>query len=343
MKKVLVALFALVLIVPAALSAEAWIKPLTSRANMRSFLVQETVCAYVGVYGEGVLNKSGDSLYIEGADALDIYRQINSSELGYRVVNARLDRVEATVQMYDRNDQPTFVGWKHVGIINTDNGPVVNDSEILIRMQPELVYQVPQDVSGINVITRDENGNQVGGEYCRTYTGQDGNKYITYQTSILGDSYEEGLHGEMVVQRRNDAGYYTESYDLSTGELQETSDVSMQLAVKIEGVETRLDSNVAEILPSVNGEGINTVFILTLTQPRTVAFKAKTSEGEMAIGVNVKATKGILAPAEFYYVPSQQTLPVGEYHVIFEWSNFHEKETRGPGWDYYGDGGMGKQ
>ncbi len=101
-----------------------------------------------------------------------------------------------------------------------------------------------------------------------------------------------------------------------------------------------MDSDVVEILPSVNGEGINTVFVLTLTQPRTVGLKAKTSEGEMAIGVNVKATKGILAPSEFYYVPSQQTLPSGEYHTIFEWSNFHEKETRGPGWDHSGDDGV---
>ncbi len=321
---------------------ESWIQPLTSRAAMRSYLVERSTQVYVDTYGDGVLSRSGDSLWLGGTNALDLCATISGQTLNFRVADGHHDQVNQTVQMYDRDNNSTFIGWKSLILIGQNDGALlVANPEIKIAMADRVSVEVPADVKWVNVRTCDENGNQVGGTFCAIFE-RNGRFYLDFPLDAVGDAFAPGYYGELVVQRQTEEGYETSLYTLGTGLAVTTTDVGMTVIPTLEGVTVLApDSDITEILPSVDGVGVNTLFALTVTVKRDVTIKAKTSEGEVAVGCFIRCLEGEMVSSTAYYITLPATgfaLTAGRYHVWFSWASFHEADERGSGWDdYYGD------
>ncbi len=315
----------------------SWIQPLTSRAAMRSFLVERSVQGYVDIYGGGVIETSDNSLEVRGSSAEELVAKIASRELDFRVVNGREDQVHQAVQFCDQDWNPTFSGWKQLQLVRIKDGGIwVPDPGIVIRMGESVSIPIPSDVSWANIRTMDGEY-RVGGADCSIFE-RNYQSYLNVPTNALGDAFAPGLHGELVVGRQTEGGYVTELYNLSTGQYVTTTDVSMTTDVQIEGVKVLpVDSTIAEVLESEDGIGVNTVFSLTLTRETSLVPLAKTTEGERPIGCLVKT----VADGYIEYTPFSAvvTLPAGRYHIWFVWSSFHEEGERGPGWDDYGGKG----
>jgi hypothetical protein len=305
---------------------------------MRSYLVERSVQVYVDTFGEGVLDQSADGLQLIGKGADELCDLVADQVITFKVVDGREDQVGQTVQMSDQLGNATFLGWREVHLDRVNGGLVVMGSDaISLQMSDRVMVEVPADIIWVNVLTRDESGNVVGGLYC-SISKMNEQYYLEFPTTACGDSFAPGYYGELTAQRRTSGGgYMTSVYNLSTGEELPSTDVSMVISPSIEGVKVlAVDSDIIEILPSTGGVGMNTTFILTVTKKMEVITKAKTSEGELAVGCFIKAVLGEAGSA-YVSSPSVTLLP-GKYHIQFAWSKFHELGERAEGWDYYDNG-----
>jgi len=323
-------------LVAAGFGVEPWIQAMTSKAALRSYLIERSVIGYSDTYGEGVLDQNNDSFFAQGVDAFDLAAKL-SQTVSFCVVNGREDRVNQTVQLYDKDYNLSFFGWKALALVSQPDGGITAPKlKMTLQMPDRVAIEVPADVRWVYVRTYSEEGGQVGGVSC-TISERNGRRYLDFPIDAVGDAFAPGYYGELEVQRETEDGYVTSLYTLTTGLPVTTTGVSMEMISTIEGAKLLAsNSNVIEVIPSVDGVGMNTLFGLTMTEEMGITIRGKTSEGEEAIGCFVKVLDGEGASSLTYIaLPAPYiTLPAGRYHIWFAWSNFHEPDERGPGWEW---------
>jgi hypothetical protein len=312
----------------------------TSKASLTSYAISQVgrgsaqVWAPTSVYGECFTNNVYCELpFGERSDAFKVLGLLKQQQLRFSVVRPDVDQVNSYIGLYSNDGWCMFYGWGYGNLFKDDLGNWF-PPDSLLKFETYLNWEIPilSGVREAKVVLRDKDGNVISTQYLNINE----NGQIMYRRDFLEQP------GEIIATMKDGSSI---AASLNDDKVYQIIGVPAKLDASIDGV-VLFETNAKKLVvnpKSYEGYGESPLVRGTFTQMQLFTLGAKTTEGEVPIGVwlrNIETS----SVDEWQYLeidtPTGETNIIigtpGTYEFRFEWGSFISRPN-----DYYYYDGKG--
>lgn len=310
------------------------------KTAMKSWAVSQISRANVGIGSVTGLGTTNGESYVwlknSGEKPLDILNDIRATKVVTDVVDPEKDEVFIHVGLADAEYNQLFWGSTWGKMVKNDLGKWVLPTNFC-NLSLQMNYYVPIRIDGLSsasLILRGDNGNYMGQIWLEVRDG-----VMWFPTDRLD------CPGDIVASIYDEeTGNYRRWISSLRGcDETKTTEASGSVNASLEGVNPYTNSNVHLVLQEDdNGKGESPLVVESITENGIYSFSARTSGGQIPKGIWLRCDW--FGPDEIYYFPGDDDgkvslhLAPGEYHVIYDWETFDDRDAFPI---YYYGGGKG--
>ncbi len=306
--------------------SKSWNRILSSEAALRSFCLENSSRAYLGIWGSDeivAIPGANQMVWVYNEDPIKLIEDVSRQELGIGIISGSNTKISKDCIFFDRRHRVMFQGYAEGKIIETGDSKILAWKDLVMRLPESIEIDLPPEYQYASVYLKynDSNG------YCAY-------EYISSsESSFYFPTAFAGLEGARLIIRGQtyDGFNLDQVVDLSTGEfLPHDEFFENHQDLKIEGYVYKTD-NLVHVVESENSFGENPLFQIDSTGNSSIVFSVKTSEGEIPTGflyrIIGQEEGGWSDWIRMDYLHGQPyELPAGIYHIYFEWENFRSEK-----------------